>query len=90
VAVGLPDLIVLHPRGHHFWHEVKAPGGKVSKEQAALHKIAVQSGVHVVVGDDSAARQHLIELGLLWPLVMTVSNTTANSGGSSTLTVEGP
>lgn len=66
VAIGLPDLLVLHPRsGRAFWHEVKAPGGRVSPAQLDVHDTMRQAGLTVIVGDERAAEAHLIGLGLL-------------------------
>lgn len=63
---GLPDLLVFHPRSGRCWaHEVKATGGRLSPAQQRFRLVAESCGLPVVVGDDLAARRHLVAVGIL-------------------------
>lgn len=48
---GLPDLMILY-KGRCYFIEVKKPGGKVSKIQAAVHKKFLAVGFPVYVHDN--------------------------------------
>jgi hypothetical protein len=49
-GLGSPDLIfILKPLGRFFCLEIKAPGGRLSKEQIAWHKAARAFGAFVAV-----------------------------------------
>lgn len=64
-CAGLPDLYVQHTVRHEdWWHEVKAPGGKLSEEQREFQR---NSSVHVVVGGYDAAVQFLELLEIIVP-----------------------
>lgn len=63
-AVGMPDLYVTHPAHADWWHEVKAPGGKVSDAQRSFDEHA--SAIVVVGGYDEAV-VHLEWLGVIVP-----------------------
>lgn len=46
---GRPDLLVLLPWGESLWIECKREGGKVTAEQLAWHKTAMDLGHKVIV-----------------------------------------
>ena len=56
IAEGLPDLYVLHVTRGGWWHEVKAPGGKLSPAQRRFAARCEECCVPHVVGDLDAAR----------------------------------
>ena len=63
---GIPDMLALHePSGNGWWHEVKTGGGRLSKAQKEFKRLSELCGVHVVVGDSMAARDHLVGLGIV-------------------------
>lgn len=49
---GMPDRIVLLPKGHMAFVEVKAPGKKPRPQQAARHGLLRRLGFKVYVLDD--------------------------------------
>ena len=62
---GLPDLYVMCPKRHHaFWHEVKAPGGKLRPSQVDFRRTAEACDETVIVGGLAEARAQLVKLGL--------------------------
>ena len=73
IALGLPDLYVMSPRGMTpyndgtgaFWHETKRPGGKLRASQQGFIRAAEECGVKVVVGGVAEAVAHLKALGLV-------------------------
>ena len=55
VTPGVPDLVVTIPhRRAAFFHETKAPGGKMSDEQKEFRKLAAQCEWKVVVAPGTA------------------------------------
>lgn len=58
-ALGLPDLYVVHPAAGDWWHEVKTPHGKQSKEQAEFQAVVEGTGLAYVLGGVSAAQEIL-------------------------------
>ena len=65
VTPGYPDLSVYCPRRHHFWwHEVKAPKGKLRPSQIAFKRVAESCDETVVVGGLAEARAQLVKIGL--------------------------
>jgi len=44
VVAGIPDLVVVAPGGRVFFIEVKAPDGRLSPEQRAIHESLVALG----------------------------------------------
>lgn len=66
VAVGLPDLIVLLPRGLGVvFFETKAPKGKQSDSQVLFEARCAQSGTPYVCGGLEEARAALELAGLI-------------------------
>ena len=66
ISPGVPDLIVFHPRSRrHFFHEVKGAHGRLSPAQQRFLVAAEACGVAVVVGDELAARRHLVAVGII-------------------------
>lgn len=56
--IGLPDLVVLHPRKPAFFIEMKAANGKLSERQKLIHNKLRKQGYDVVVlyGEEDVAR----------------------------------
>ncbi len=48
-VAGLPDRLVLRPGGRVHFVELKRPGGRVSKIQAAVHRKLTRLGMSVTV-----------------------------------------
>lgn len=65
VAIGIPDLYVVHPRIGGFWHEVKRPGGKQSDGQHVFQVEVEAAGVGYVLGGVDEAHAFLTGRGLL-------------------------
>ena len=66
VTPGLPDMIVLLPRGKGvLFHEVKRPGGRQSPAQKAFQESCETAGVRYVLGGADAAWHALEELGMV-------------------------
>ena len=65
VSPGYPDLTVLCPKRHHLWyHEVKAPGGRLRPSQVAFRALAESCDETVIVGGLAEARAQLERIGL--------------------------
>ncbi len=63
---GIPDLLVFHePSGNGWFHEVKTGGGRLSKAQREFKRLSDCCMAGVVVGDSDAAREILVELGIV-------------------------
>ena len=64
---GIPDLVVFHePSGNGWWHEVKVGKyARLSKEQREFKRLSDYCMAGVVVGDSDAAREILVELGIV-------------------------
>ena len=61
---GMPDRIVLLPKGHIAFVEVKAPGMKPRSLQAARHRLLRKLGFRVYVLDDPTQIQKILtEIG---------------------------
>lgn len=68
VTPGLPDLIILLPRGKGVvLHEVKRPGGRQSAAQKMFQERCHDAGVRYVLGGSDQAWHVLEELGLVSP-----------------------
>ncbi len=65
MAIGIPDLYVVHPRIGGFWHEVKRPGGKQSDGQHLFQVEVEAAGVGYVLGGIDEAQAFLTARGLL-------------------------
>lgn len=66
VTAGLPDLIVLLPRGRGVvFHEVKAAGGRQRAAQAEFQTACRMADVPYVLGGVAEARAVLVDIGLL-------------------------
>jgi hypothetical protein len=48
---GLPDRIILAPKGRVFFAELKAPGKKPRRLQESVHKILFRFGFYICVID---------------------------------------
>jgi VRR-NUC domain len=51
VVAGVPDIIAIKD-GRTFALELKAPGGRLSDNQRATHKVMIEAGVQVAVADN--------------------------------------
>ena len=62
---GLPDLWCMHATLGGFWHELKAPTGKLSPEQLTFQATCGRCGVDLVVGGVMEAAAYLQRRGLV-------------------------
>lgn len=67
VTPGLPDLLILLPRGKGIvLQEVKRPGGRQSAAQKAFQDRCADAGVRYVLGGVDAAWHVIEELGFVY------------------------
>lgn len=58
---GVPDRIVLLPKGRIFFVELKAPNRKAQPHQQRVHKLFESLGVRVYVADSKQAVKEILE-----------------------------
>ena len=58
---GVPDRIVLLPKGRIFFVELKAPNQKAQPHQQRVHKLFKSLGVRVYVADSRQAVKEILE-----------------------------
>ena len=63
IQEGLPDRrYVQRARGHRVWCELKAPGGKLTREQHAFLRSEQAAGAHALAVDDPAQLHRVLNL----------------------------
>ena len=62
---GLPDRMILLPKGHIFYCEVKSTGKKPSKMQEIIHNEIRALGFRVYVVDSTEALSEMLKAELL-------------------------
>lgn len=58
---GLPDRIILAPKGRVFFAELKAPGKKPRRLQESVHKILIRLGFLICVIDSKELARTYID-----------------------------